>query len=642
MYRTPDGAKRTIELTMRLKLLLLTPLLAAIVTGCNAVESPALSAAAEDTGFEPMHNIEELKQARAALIPYPRHARWHQGSYQGSKITETIRPQPFSQSPEAYSLTVTEEGIDIAANSNRGLVYGNTTLEQLWDEQAQAYPLVAIQDYPAYSVRGVMHDVGRNFQSIDYLKKQLRQLARYKINTFHWHLSDNPGWRIEAIRYPQLNDPANYRPGRDPGKFYTYAEIIDLFEYARALNIQVIPELDMPGHSEYFKETFGFGMGSWRGRRICRELLREFFEQVPAELAPYIHIGSDEVFIPFPGNFIRGLEQVAREHGRKVIVWRPGLEPSADTIVQVWSSAAFDPGRRNIDSTDFYTNAMDPLNSFQRVYFKQILGTANGDSEFALGGIIATWNDVNVEAQEHVLRNNPFYLTALTGAEVMWNGNPTGSRRYQTMVPPKGTMEHEMLSEFEQRLLSHREKHFKAEEFFYVPQMGAQWTITESDGTRHSANGVTVILRRRHTGEGLFFNPEIGKQVTASRIIHSDSDKSVLLHIGLGAPYRSHRKWQGIPPAGEWDSFGSRVSLNGEPLAPPEWQEPGRFKNLKSTWHQPIQEEPWRDEELYWVRQPILVQLKQGDNRFEITTRYGYKEHHWQVSLWTSEIDGPL
>jgi glycosyl hydrolase family 20 len=622
---------------MRLKALLPVSLLLPFITACNTVESPNATATIEDALFVPMHDIRELRQARAMLIPYPRHASWHEGSYRGEEITEVIKPQPFSNSPEAYSLQVRADGIHISANTQRGLVYAHTTLEQLWNEREQAYPQVQIEDYPAYSVRGVMHDVGRNFQSIDYLKQQLRQLARYKINTFHWHLSDNPGWRVEAIRYPQLNTSSNYRPGRDPGKFYSYAQIIELFEYARALNIQIIPELDMPGHSEYFKQTFGFGMGSLRGRRICRDLLREFFEQVPADLAPYIHIGSDEVFIPFPGNFIGSLEQVAREHDRQVIVWKPGLNPAPDTIVQVWSSAEFDPQRRNIDSTDFYTNAMDPLNSFQRVYFKQILGTASGDSEFALGGIIATWNDVNVDDQRHVLRNNPFYLTALTGAEVMWNGNPTGSRRYQTMMPPDGTLEHAVLAEFEQRLLYHRERHFNPEEFFYVPQMQAKWTVTEADGTIHPATGVTVILRRRHTGEGLFPDPEIGKTVTATRIIHSDSDRDAWLHVGLGAPYRSHRKWQGIPPQGQWDNFGGSVALNGQPVAPPQWREPGRFKHLQAAWHQPIQEEPWREEELYWLRQAVKVQLQKGANRFDITTRYGYAEHHWQVSLWTSQ-----
>lgn len=615
-----------------------TVIAALFLTGsCSRVEEPASQADYIDPPYVAMHNVDELRRARAPLIPYPRQARWGEGFYTGSDIRELLVPLTFSDNPEAYALEITKDGIEIRANSEKGLVYARTTLRQLGKDGEQEYPLVSIQDYPAYAVRGVMHDVGRNFQTVDYLKEQLLKLSAYKINTFQWHLSDNPGWRIESIKYPELNDPENYRQTRDPGMFYSYAEIVEFMQFARKLNIQVIPELDMPGHSKFFKNTFGFSMGSYRGRKICAELLQEFFDHVPAELAPLIHLGSDEVFILFPDHFVRKMEAKVRENGRTAIVWKPGLSSADDTVVQVWSSAAFDPTRSNIDSTDFYTNGMDPVNSFQRVYFKQIVGRPTGDPDFALGGIIATWNDVNVNKQEHVLRNNPFYLTALTGAEVMWNGNPTGSRRYQALIPPKGSLEHTMLAEFEQRLLFHKNKHFTESEFFYIPQLDAQWLVTANNGATKLAIGNTIILRRRHTGEGLFGDLPVGSQVTATHTVHSDVAREVLLHAGIGSPYRSHRKWQGIPELGEWDAFGATITLNGKPVEPPRWREPGRFKHLESAWHKPIQEEPWREEELYWLRQPVEVRLEKGDNTIAITTRYAYAEQHWQFSLWLSE-----
>lgn len=93
-----------------------------------------------------------------------------------------------------------------------------------------------------------MHDTGRNFRTVDMLKKEIDLFSQYKLNVFHWHLTDNPAWRIECHAYPQLNDPKFQRKGRDEGKFYTYDEIRDVIRYARERGIIIIPEIDMPGH----------------------------------------------------------------------------------------------------------------------------------------------------------------------------------------------------------------------------------------------------------------------------------------------------------------------------------------------------------------------------------------------------------
>ena len=103
-----------------------------------------------------------------------------------------------------------------------------------------------------------MHDTGRNFQTIEMLKETIDLMSLYKINYFHWHLTDNPAWRIECKVYPQLNDAQYQRPGRDCGKFYTYDEIRELIAYAKERGITVMPEIDMPGHSAYFRNAFGF------------------------------------------------------------------------------------------------------------------------------------------------------------------------------------------------------------------------------------------------------------------------------------------------------------------------------------------------------------------------------------------------
>ena len=154
----------------------------------------------------------------------------------------------------------------LVVRKGRATIGGNRywaleTLRQLTDEQNRV-PDVEIHDWAAYPVRGFMHDVGRNYQPLPMLKRTIDLMARYKLNLFHWHLTDNPAWRIECKCYPQLNDARFQRKGRDEGKFYTYDEIRELIAYAAERGIMVMPEIDMPGHSQFFTATFGFTMDS--------------------------------------------------------------------------------------------------------------------------------------------------------------------------------------------------------------------------------------------------------------------------------------------------------------------------------------------------------------------------------------------
>jgi len=614
-------------------------LLAMVVFCCPAASDDK----AKQNSYVPMAEISNLNSAKAALIPYPEYINWGKGTYQGNKLTSTIELLSFSHSEEAYKLTINAQGIRIQANHQRGLFYAKVTLKQLADETNNAYPFVDIEDAPAYEIRGVMHDVGRNFQSITELKKQLVHLSRYKINTFHWHLSDNPGWRIESIKYPQLNDKANYRQSRAPGKFYSYDEINDLIKFAKQLNINVIPELDMPGHSQFFTKTFGFTMGSEQGRKICLDLLQEFFDKVPRSLAPIIHIGADEVKIDDPEVFIQLMVDKIESHGRTAVVWAPGLLPLSKTISHTWKGKNHYPKRQAIDSVDLYTNKMDPFNALNQVYFKRINGELSENKSVSLGGIIATWNDVNVDQESEVLRNNPFYTSALTGAEVMWKGNKTGSTLYQFQYPPLGSIENTMLAEFEQRLLVHKKRYFSDNDelFFYRPQNKAQWKINNG-GKETTYTGNTLVYKTRHSrgniSAGYFQDLAVGSTLSATRIITTQTAKKVKLYIGINIPERSHRMWQGVPESGQWDAFGATVTLNGKALSPPKWRNPGKLKVLRSVWRSPIKEIPWSTEDLYWLRKPIEVDLKAGKNELVINSTLGHKNQVWQVSAWVEDM----
>src|SRR5690606_31697475 len=246
---------------------------------------PKLSA--QTSPFKAKFSPEELKEAPVKLIPYPQKVQWGkksvvikgiklpsatsasqmiQGVLTGIDLTSNGVPVIFQQDAEipeqGYSLKVKKNGITITASSESGQFYALQTLKQLIHstEDSIEMQLCSIYDVPAYDIRGLMIDVGRNYQSLEFLKQQLDIMARYKLNVFQWHLTDRPAWRIESKAYPQLTAPENHRPTRDPGMYYTYDEIRSLFNYAKERHIQIIPEIDMPGHSDSFITSMGYKM----------------------------------------------------------------------------------------------------------------------------------------------------------------------------------------------------------------------------------------------------------------------------------------------------------------------------------------------------------------------------------------------
>ena len=170
------------------------------------------------------------------------------------KLDEVDAPY---QKEEAYKLSVQKNGMTLTANTEKGLFYGVQTIRQLIVRQQgkTTAALCEITDYPAFGIRGYMHDVGRNFQSIDILKKQIDVMAMYKYSVFHWHLTDHHGWRLESKKHPGLQSEKAFM--RNHGKFYTQEEFKDFVKYCRMRNIMVIPEFDSPGHSEAFRHGLG-------------------------------------------------------------------------------------------------------------------------------------------------------------------------------------------------------------------------------------------------------------------------------------------------------------------------------------------------------------------------------------------------
>ena len=152
------------------------------------------------------------------LIPAPVELKPLGGKTRVRTVDERIDSR-LKLPAEGYMLTVSADGrAAIRAKDRRGILWAKATLRQLAAEDGTT-PCVRIKDYPAFPLRGFMHDTGRNFRSVEQLKKDLELLSAYKLNLFHWHLTDHPAWRIQCRAYPQLNDARFQRAGRDEGRF---------------------------------------------------------------------------------------------------------------------------------------------------------------------------------------------------------------------------------------------------------------------------------------------------------------------------------------------------------------------------------------------------------------------------------------
>lgn len=578
--------------------------------------------------------------AQPALIPSPQQIETT-GRYKVPLLNVKVRIDTTLSLPaEGYILETYKKGVRITARDERGAVWARQTLRQLTDSRGLV-PSVRIVDWPAFAWRGFMHDTGRNFIPVEELKRQLRLLSQYKINLFHWHLTDYPAWRIESRRFPQLNDPQYQRPGRDEGKFYTYGEIRDVIAYARKLGMLVVPEIDMPGHSAYFNAAFGFGMADPRGMRVLEEALSEFFAEIPVSEAPYIHIGSDEVHIPDPAGFMRWADSVVRAAGRTPMAWDPGLPASGGTIRQVWSEAPGYVARNRtqggpiVDSYMGYLNNYDPISFTPRMLLHAPCDQAQGDST-ALGGILCLWNDTKSPGLDGLMRNSGVWSGVLPFAERLWRGGatPEGTPANPNLFPAPSSPAGQTLTAFEKRMQAHKEGLLKEEPFYWWPNASLQWRVSEP-----AAFGTDTAGLKWHTLYGGAVDvdallatlslpkPDSG-EVWAETVITVPHDTVILAQVGFEAPSRSNRISSGIGQQGAWEAEGE-VWVNGTRIEPPVWQEPGAYAFRFNTWAKPEEELPYTAEQLFWTREPVKIQLKKGTNRILLRSRKLFPGQHW-------------
>lgn len=297
------------------------------------------------------------------------------GSDSDAVIHLSIGANDPSIGPEGYRLAVTGTGITITANSGAGLFYGIQTLEQMLPATASAANVIQqaqITDKPQYSYRGVMLDTSRHYFPVSFIKQLIDVMAAYKLNTFHWHLVDDQAWRIEIKKYPKLTEVGScgdheHPLGTGPCQFYTQKEIRDVVRYAEKRHVQIVPEIEIPGHSSAALVAYPeLACKPIPGRVYCpTEQTFTFLENVLDEViklfpSPYIHTGGDEVSPrawnasavaqdvmhknnladahALQGWIDRRIEDYLKQHGRTMIAWDEALAGgvSQNAIIMSW------------------------------------------------------------------------------------------------------------------------------------------------------------------------------------------------------------------------------------------------------------------------------------------------------------------
>ena len=414
--------------------------------------------------------------------------------------------------PEAYEMVVTGKQITLSASDAAGMFHAIQTLRQLMPVEIESgstipsviIPALNISDYPAFGWRGMNLDVSRHFFSIDYLKRYIDRLALYKFNKLHLHLTDDQGWRVEIKKYPELTEIGAWRTFNQQdslairraktnpdfaldaqhiitkdgkqlyGGFYSQEQIRDLVKYAQSKHVEIIPEIDMPGHmmaaTTAFPNLSSSGKAEWGSLFTsplcaCKEEVYTFVEDVLTEVielfpSRYVHIGADEVDKKFWANspackqfmqkeglrdvdelqsyFVRRVQKFLASKGRETIAWDEALEGGAnsDLNIMYWRTwVASIPEKAVANGNKVIVAQGDPLyfsggaNPLYNIYhFDVIRKTIPEDkAHLILGAHASVWTEVvpsEKRADTHI------FPKIIPLAEVVWT--PESVRNWES------------------------------------------------------------------------------------------------------------------------------------------------------------------------------------------------------------------
>lgn len=389
---------------------------------------------------------------------------------------------------EGYELFINPNNIEIKSRTEAGAFYAVQTLIQIFqsakNSSLNSIPLVNIKDHPKFPYRGMHLDVSRHFFSTDFIKKYIDALAMLKINTFHWHLTDDQGWRIEIKRFPKLQITAAFRDetlighyNNEPhqfdgiryGGYYSQEEIKDIVAYAKKRQITIIPEIEMPGHSQAAIAAYPYlsceetptsvaqKWGVFETILCTKEPVFDFLESVLDEVVnlfpgPYIHIGGDEApktkwkhcvncqkriqteqlesEEELQAYFIQRIENYLKNKGKKIIGWDEILEGGLGKNAVVMSWRGMEGGIAAAKQGNFVI--MTPTSHCYFDYYQ----SENEDEPLAIGGYLPLKKVYNFNPiPNQISKDEEKFI--LGGQANLWTEYMTTTKQVEYMMFPR-------------------------------------------------------------------------------------------------------------------------------------------------------------------------------------------------------------
>ncbi|MEM8585742.1 MAG: family 20 glycosylhydrolase [Bacteroidota bacterium] len=402
--------------------------------------------------------------------------------------------------PESYKITIDEEEIRLVGVDPAGLRHAAQTLRQLLltrSDTVNYLPTGVIRDSPRFAYRGFMLDVSRHFFPPETVERVIDYLAMYKFNHLHLHLSDDQGWRLEIESYPRLTAiGGSTEVGGGPGGFYTQQDYLDLQEYAADRGIIIVPEFDLPGHTNAALASYAELNCDGRARElytgtevgfsslcVSKEYVYEFLDTVLAEVAqlttgPFIHIGGDEVHTLDQAeynNFIERVAEMLERGGKRVLGWDEIAQAQlpAGSVAQYWNFAEnaqaavaqgqavlFSPATNayldmKYDSTTELGLSWAGFTDLEDAYSWDPVGMVAGVTEAHIIGVEAPlWSETieSLDDIEYLLFPRIAAISEVAWSERMLGGEDLVGR---TSTSTPANPYEESFTFFEQRLLHH-------------------------------------------------------------------------------------------------------------------------------------------------------------------------------------------
>lgn len=472
---------------------------------------------------------------------------------------------------EPYKLTVSDRTIVIKAEYNQGFFYGIQTLLQLIPSERKTeikFPCLQINDYPKYAWRGMHLDCARHFFSVDFVKKYIDYLAMYKFNTFHWHLTDDQGWRIEIKQYPKLTEVGAWRNGsmighyndqtyddKRYGGFYTQDQIKEVVAYAQQRHITVVPEIEMPGHAvaalaaypQYSCTGGPFEVGKQWGVLddvFCpKDETFTFLENILSEVialfpSQYIHIGGDECpktrwkkcphcqslmkekglkdEHELQSYFIQKIEKFVNAKGRKIIGWDEILEGGLAPNAAVMSWRGTEGGIAAAKQKHYVV-----MSPGSHCYFDHYQGDPKNEP-LAIGGYtpVEKVYSFNPTPKELSAEESKYILGAQAN---VWTEYIETPKQVEYMIFPRilalsevlwGTSNPEKYADFEKRMV---------QQFAVLDQKGINYSkaifeITSDVMPKPGGNGVLYLLKTNQSPNGIHYTTDDRQPTAQSKV----------------------------------------------------------------------------------------------------------------------------